>query len=93
MKHEEIIKELQEIAAQIGATVRWERGDFEGGYCVLKDQKVLLINKRLLPARKAAILATGLYEIGMDNVFLRPALRAYVEDEVARAQRTATSSS
>jgi hypothetical protein len=93
MKHEEIIKELQDIAAQLGVTVRYERGDFEGGYCVLKDQKVLLINKRLAPVRKAAILSTGLHEIGMDNIFLRPSLRAYVEDEVARAQRTATSPS
>lgn len=90
MKHDEIIKELQEVAVQMGVTVRYERGDFEGGYCVLKDRKLLLVNKRLMPVRKASILAVALAEIGMDNVFLRPALRAYVDDEVARMQRVTT---
>ena len=90
MKHEEIIKELQEVALQMGVTVRYERGDFEGGYCILKDRKLLLVNKRLMPVRKASILATALSEIGMDNVFLRPALRAYVDDEIARMQRATT---
>ena len=41
MKHEDLIQELQTAAAQIGITVRWERGDFEGGYCILRDQKIL----------------------------------------------------
>ena len=85
MKHEDLIQELQTAAAQIGITVRWERGDFEGGYCILRDQKLLLINKRLMPVRKAAVLATALNGIGLDNVYLKPAVREFVEDEAARA--------
>ena len=88
MKHEELIDEFNTLAGQLGITVRYEKGDFEGGYCILKDQKLLLINRRLLPARKASVLAAALHEIGMDNVFLRPSLRAYVDDEVAKLQRT-----
>ncbi len=89
MKHEDLIQELQTAAAQIGITVRWERGDFEGGYCILRDQKLLLINKRLMPVRKAAVLATALYGIGLDNVYLKPAVREFVEDEAARSARAA----
>jgi hypothetical protein len=88
MKHDEIIRELQDVAGQLGVAVRYERGDFEGGYCILKDRKLLLINRRLLPARKASVLAAALHEIGMDNVFLRPSLRAFVDDEIAKLQRT-----
>jgi hypothetical protein len=87
MKHEELIEELQDIARQMGITVRYELGSFEGGYCILKEQKLLLINKRLLPVRKASVLATALREIGLENVFLRPALRAYLEDETAKARK------
>jgi hypothetical protein len=89
MKHEDIIQDLHEVAVQLGVTIRYERGDFEGGYCVLRAQKMLLINKRLMPARKAAVLATALRDIGLEDVYLKPALRAYIEDEVARLRRTA----
>jgi hypothetical protein len=89
MKHEEIIGELQEVARQLGITVRFEKGDFEGGYCILKAQKLLLINRRLMPTRKASVLANAMREIGMDNIYLKPALRAYVEDEAAKAGRGA----
>jgi hypothetical protein len=88
MKHEEIIQELQDLAAQLNVTIRYERGDFEGGYCILKEKKILLVNRRLMPNRKASVLATALQEIGLDNVFLKPVLRAYIEDEVAKAARS-----
>jgi hypothetical protein len=89
MKHEEMIEELQTVAAQLNVVIRYERGDFEGGYCILRDQRLLLINRRLMPSRKASVLASALQEIGLDDVYLKPAVRAYIEDEVARAMRAA----
>jgi hypothetical protein len=89
MKHEEMIGELQEVARQLGVTVRYERGDFEGGYCILKTERVLLVNRRLLPARKAVELALALHEIGLESVFVKPAVREFIEDEVARNRRAA----
>ncbi|MBI5474353.1 MAG: hypothetical protein HY961_18605 [Ignavibacteriae bacterium] len=88
MKHEEILSELEETARQMGVTVRYEKGDFEGGFCILKDTKILLVNRKLLPNRKAAVLAVAMSEIGLENVFVKPALREYIEDEVARASRS-----
>jgi hypothetical protein len=89
VKREELMQELQGVAMQLGVTIRYERGDFEGGYCVLKEQKLLLVNRRLLPLRKSAVLALALHEIGLENVFLKPAVREYIEDEVAKAARSA----
>lgn len=90
MKHEEMIRELHEVAQQLGITVRYEKGDFEGGYCVLKDAKLLLINKRLMPPRKASVLALALREIGLDNVFLKPVVRQYIEDEAVRVAKASS---
>jgi hypothetical protein len=90
VKREELMQELQGVAMQLGVTIRYERGDFEGGYCVLKEQKLLLVNRRLLPLRKSAILALALHEIGLENVFLKPAVREYIEDEVAKTARSTT---
>lgn len=90
MRHEELIQELHEVARQLGVTVRYEKGDFEGGYCILKAQKILLVNRKLMPNRKAAVLAAAMQEIGLENVFLKPALRAYIEDEGAKLSRRET---
>jgi len=88
MKHEELVEELQHLAGQLGVTVRYEKGDFEGGYCILKEERLLLVNKRLAPNKRASVLALGLQAIGLDNVYIKPALRAYIEDEVARFPRS-----
>jgi hypothetical protein len=88
MKHEQVIEELHLVADQLGVTIRYERGDFEGGYCILREQKILIVNRRLLPQRKANVLATALHDIGLDNLYLKPAIRAFIEDEVAKAART-----
>jgi hypothetical protein len=88
MKHEELITELEHLAAQVGVVVRHEKGDFEGGYCILKTDRVLLINKRLMPNKKASVFALALHEMGLDNVFIKPAVREFIEDEVARTKKT-----
>lgn len=87
MKYEELITDLEQVALQLGITVRYEKGDFEGGFCVLKESRVVLVNKRIFPARKASVMALALHEIGLENVFIKPAVREYIEDEVARAVR------
>ena len=89
MKHEILIQELQDVATQLGVTIRFERGDFEGGYCILRDQKILLVNRRLFPARKASVLAIAMHEIGLEDMFLKPAVREYIEDEIAKVARSA----
>jgi hypothetical protein len=89
MKLETLIQELQNVATQLGVTIRFERGDFEGGYCILRDQKILLVNRRLFPARKASVLAMAMHEIGLEDMYLKPAVREYIEDEIAKAARSA----
>lgn len=89
MKLEILIQELQNVATQLGVTIRFERGDFEGGYCILRDQKILLVNRRLFPARKASVLAMAMHEIGLEDMYLKPAVREYIEDEIAKATRSA----
>jgi murein endopeptidase len=85
MNYNQIMLDLEEVARQLGITLRYEKGDFDGGYCILKDQRTLVVNKKLHEVRKASILAVALHEIGIDSVFVKPAIREYIEDEVAKA--------
>jgi hypothetical protein len=86
---EERTDAVTDVARQIGVTIRFEKGDFEGGYCVLRDQRLVLINRRLMPSRKASLLALALQNMGLETIFLKPALRQYIEDEVVKASREA----
>jgi len=38
-------KKLENIFPDIGYELRFEKGNFKSGYCILKDQKVVVINK------------------------------------------------
>ncbi len=84
MNYTKIFNELEELANQLQLSVRSEKGDFEGGYCILKDQKVLVINKRLPDSRKASAMALALAEYGIETTYIKPNLRAYIEDEIAK---------
>lgn len=87
MNYLQLIQELEELVRQRGTQLRYEKGDFEGGYCVLKEQKVLVVNKKVHEMRKAAVLAQALSEIGIDGVFVKPAVRAFIEDEMAKIKK------
>ena len=82
---EEIIKDLKNLALQMGAEVRFEKGDFKGGYCILKDSKVIVVNKMANLQRKVMILSMALKELGIDKIYLTPKLREII-NEMAEIQ-------
>ena len=77
---ENLIQELKALAVQLGAEVRFEKGNFKGGYCILKESKVIVINKMANLQRKAMILSMALKELGIDEVFMTPRLRELITE-------------
>ena len=71
----------------MGLKIRFETGNFEGGYCLLREEKMLVINRRSTIPRKNRTLALGLSEFGLGNIFIAPALREAIEDELAKARQ------
>lgn len=43
------INKLEKILDEAGYIVRYERGSFQSGYCILEDKKVVVLNKFLNP--------------------------------------------
>jgi len=39
------LTKLEDLIAESDYTLRYEKGNFKSGYCVLKDQKIIIINK------------------------------------------------
>ena len=77
---EEIVEELKSIALQLGAEVRFEKGDFKGGYCILKESKVIVINKMTNLQRKVIVLSMALKELGVDKIYLTPKMREIIDE-------------
>jgi hypothetical protein len=77
---EEVLQELRAVADQLGASVRFEKGDFKGGYCIIHDKKVIVINKITNLQKKIMILSTALKELGVDSIYLTPRIREIIEE-------------
>lgn len=84
MKKELLFEELRETCGNMGYKLRVEKGDFNGGACVLKDERQIIINKRWPIEIRVSTLALAMGEIGIEDVFMKPAVRAYVEGEIAK---------
>lgn len=77
---EETIQDLKSLAAQLGASVRFEKGNFKGGYCILHDSKVIIVNKMTNLQRKVMILSAALKELGVDKIYIAPKIREIIDD-------------
>lgn len=93
MKTPAVVKELEEVVRQLGMRVRHERGAFRGGRCRMGGEEVVVLNRGLPPERHLAVLADCLRELPTDDVYLRPAVRAALEDAWARGETDALDTS
>ena len=86
MTPDEVLSELEIVARDTGVRIRFEKGDFDGGYCLLREERIIVVNKKLNPGRKASVIALGLGELGLENVYIKPAIRLFIEDELVKAR-------
>ena len=80
-KKDRLIQELLEVLNRLGLSVRIEKGVFKGGFCLLREQKIFLLNKNLDQDRKISILLRQISESGTDDIFLKPQIREMIEKE------------
>ena len=41
------LNKLEQVLAETGYIIRYERGTFQSGYCILEEKKVVVLNKFL----------------------------------------------
>ncbi len=80
----QMLTELEEVADKLGFKVRYEKGNFAGGYCILKESRLLVVNSRNEIERRIIIVAKSLKEIGIDDIFVKPNVREIIEKESRR---------
>ncbi|MDQ3194555.1 MAG: hypothetical protein M3P82_06105 [Bacteroidota bacterium] len=80
-KKDLLIDELTGIMSNLGLSVRTEKGIFKGGFCLLREQKLFLLNKNLEQDKKINILVKSIAAIGVEGIYLKPNIRDLVDKE------------
>ncbi|MFC1564131.1 hypothetical protein ACFL6G_04300 [candidate division KSB1 bacterium] len=75
MENTLLLQELENLAAKLDITVRYEDGDFRTGICRVKDEQLLLVNKKLSNEQKILQIAKELGKIDLSNIYILPQLR------------------
>lgn len=83
MRKQDILQELEDIAKKLGYRIRYEKGNFIGGDCRVREEKILVVNKFLPIEGRISTIAKALSRIGIGNVFITPQVRKLIDDEVS----------
>jgi len=81
MKLNEVYDEMLELAKKIGVTVRKENGKFRSGNCTINEEEVIVLNNSIPLEAKSSMLAKCLSTYSIQDVFMKPAVRDYIEKE------------
>ncbi|ROL56781.1 hypothetical protein D9V84_07100 [Bacteroidetes/Chlorobi group bacterium Naka2016] len=80
MKSKALFEEMVEILKSIGYNVRKDNGSFTGGACIVKEQKLIVLNKNYPIEAYVDILASILYDY-LDKIYIKPKVREFIESE------------
>ncbi|MEN9281837.1 MAG: hypothetical protein RL594_772 [Bacteroidota bacterium] len=81
MKADKLLEELTNLASSLNYTVRREQGAFRGGACVVRERRLILLNRSMPFEAAAVILARALCTIVPEDTFMKPAVRDIIERE------------
>ena len=74
----QFLTKLEDMLAESDYTLRYEKGNFKSGYCVLKDQKIIIVNKFYPTECKINALLDILKNVLLDTTrFTEKSLKLY----------------
>jgi len=81
MKYTEtLLEKLEKIVEESGYIVRYERGHFQSGYCILEHRKVVVLNKFLQTEGRISTLMDLIPKLIVNPQLLSADLRKTHED-------------
>jgi hypothetical protein len=79
------LDKLEELLAEVSYVIRYERGTFQSGYCILEQKKVVVLNKFLLMEGRINALLDIIPKVAGDPENLSPEGRKTLEQIHAKA--------
>lgn len=76
----QFLTKLEDLVAESDYILRYEKGNFKSGYCLLKEQKIMIINKFFTTEGKINALLDILKNLELDTSrFTEKSLKLYEE--------------
>ena len=76
----QFLTKLEDLVAESAYILRYEKGNFKSGYCLLKEQKIMIVNKFFTMEGKINALLDILKIIELDTSrFTEKSLKLYQE--------------
>ena len=79
MKPNKIFQELESIAETLNIKIIQEKGNFNGGYCLLEKEKIIVINKLKPIELRVRALAQAFSRLDIAQIYIKPAIREFIE--------------
>ncbi|MCF7805062.1 MAG: hypothetical protein K9N46_06785 [Candidatus Marinimicrobia bacterium] len=79
MKEEQLYDAMVELAERLDIEVVTGRGDFSGGYCRVREDRRIVLNKHSLLPTKLRVMARNLLQFDLSNMYILPAVREFLE--------------
>lgn len=73
------LKKLEDVYEASGFIIRYEKGNFNAGYCILEDKKVIVINKYYDTEAKINCLVDIAQEVEFDRGELEQSQKEFLD--------------
>ena len=89
MKYTQLaLSNIEKILNEADYVVRYERGNFQSGYCILEDRKVVVLNKFLQTEGRINTLMDIIPTLKIQPEQLTPEIRKIYQEVVTRNEVT-----
>src|ERR1700741_935672 len=78
------LDKLEKIVEEAGYVIRYERGTFQSGYCILEQKKVVVLNKFLQLEGRISTLIDLIPQLKVDPDEFSPEVRRTYNDVLER---------
>ncbi len=78
-KYEELIHDFIELSDKLNVKIVHDKGDFNGDYCLLFTNNLIVINKHKPLEQRVNILAKHFGKMNLDNIYIKPVLRELID--------------
>ena len=80
MKPNQLMEHFETLAEKLGLRIIQGKGDFNGGGCIIRQDKVIVLNKMKPIEQRLRVLAQEFALLDLEGVFVVPALRKFIAE-------------
>ena len=80
MKPNQLMEHFKTLAEKLGLRIVQGKGDFNGGGCIIRQDKVIVLNKMKPVEQRLRVLAHEFATMNLEGIFVVPVLREYINE-------------